>query len=95
MLQTRAKLVFLPLIILLAGQLAHVDCIDTPCGLNGSCPANSACGDRGICVCDTGFIINCNISALTLSGVPVPSVVSSAEAYYTIEPQLLYEFIKF
>lgn len=36
------------------------------CNLNqdyNECPAHSSCGDRGYCVCDNGWILNCQTQA--------------------------------
>ena len=83
------------LIVLLAVQLNQIDCLLDDCLINADCPSNAYCGQRGLCVCEPGFILNCSTSALTLSGIPITAAVSPVETYYIIEPQVLYEFLKF
>lgn len=95
MLPFRAQPQFLLLIILFLVNIAHVHCMVTNCTVTADCPTNSFCGVRGFCVCEPGFILNCSTSALTLTGIPITAAISPVETYYVIEPQVLYEFLKF
>lgn len=69
---------------------ALVGCIDQTCSNSNSCPNNAECEDNGYCICEEGFIGNCNTPALQVTSSPINANLTpnNLALFYTVPTQV-------
>lgn len=80
---------------LLCCLFLQINAIYQPCYGGSICPANSFCGFRSYCVCNTGYILNCSTPAQNITNNPLIATITNGYSYFVIEPQSLFEYVKF
>ncbi len=54
------------------------------CNVDSNCPPNAFCGYRRYCICNNGYIMNCDIMSTKLTTNPLAVTTTQSYSYYTI-----------
>jgi hypothetical protein len=78
--------------------MIQINAIDQPCDLSNPCPSQSTttCSTQlNMCICNAGWILNCTTPAQPLTNAALAVTINEAYQFFTVEPNSLYNFLRF